>query len=365
MQHAMYHTLRSLIILTLGAIALGLSSCGNEVTQKMENKGTALGRMNEIVVIADDNLWEGAIGDTFKFYFESAFPILPQPEPMFDLRHFTPEDLKAQPLRKELRTYTILADLSDLESSTTQMVRKDVGAEKLDYGSDEKFSSVGRDKWARGQLLVYLYGKNGQKLEDAIKSSFSAVAKRVNQHDQKQLKAQLYVDQVNKGLTAKVTERFGLDLQIPGDFITATSDEQNNVLWLRKETKKAILNMVFQTIPYTDEKQLSKQGIMDMRNKFGSTYVTSDDPNDVMVIHTERLPVYEYSFKLDGRYGKELRGIWEMTNTFAGGPFNTYVILDEPNKRLIYIDAFVLGPGSKKRDLMMQLDYMVKSAKVL
>lgn len=362
--YSIFHDFRLLSFLIISSL-LGLSSCGNEVTQKMETKGTALGKMNEIVVIADEDIWEGAVGDTFRFYFESAFPILPQPEPMFDLRHFTPGDLRAQPLRRELRTYAILADLSDLESPTTQMVRKDVGAEKLDYGADDKFSSVGKDKWARGQLLIYLYGKDSKKLENAIKSSFSAAAKRINQHDQKQLKAQLYVDRVNKGITAKVGERFGLDLQIPGDFVTATSDVENNVLWVRKETKKALLNMVFQTVPYTNEKQLSKQGIIDMRNKFGSTYVTADKEDDVMVVHTKRLPVYEYSFNLDNKYGKELRGIWEMTESFAGGPFNTYVILDEAKNRIIYIDAFILGPGSKKRNLMMQLDHMVKTAKII
>ena len=102
-----------------------------------------------------------------------------------------------------------------------------------------------------------------------------------------------------------------------------------------------------------------------MRNKFGSTYVTADKEDDVMVVHTKRLPVYEYSFNLDNKYGKELRGIWEMTESFAGGPFNTYVILDEAKNRIIYIDAFILGPGSKKRNLMMQLDHMVKTAKII
>lgn len=69
---------------------LMLASCGPEMTKTMESKGTALGRLNEIVVIADDALWESAVGDTFRFYFESAYPILPAPEPLFDIRHFNP-----------------------------------------------------------------------------------------------------------------------------------------------------------------------------------------------------------------------------------------------------------------------------------
>lgn len=343
------------------------TACNSEVSQKLEPKGTALGIMNEIVVIADEEVWKGAVGDTFRYYFESAYPILPQPEPLFDLRHFTPAELSGQPLRKELRTYTILADLSDKESPTTAMVRKDLGSEKFDYAMKPggKFSSVGRDKWARGQLLVYLYGTDRSSLSKAIADSFSAVARKVHQHDAKQLKATIYVDRINQGLSEKVKTRFSIDFDVPGDFIVANDDEENNVLWLRKTGDKADQHIVLQTVPYTDEKQLSKEGIIAMRDAFGSQYVTSDEEGDVMVVDEENLPVYEYSFKLDNHYGKELRGIWEMTKAFSGGPFNTYVVLNEAKKELIYIDVFVMAPGTTKRDHMMQLDHIVKTAKII
>ena len=333
----------------------------------MEPKGTALGKMHEIVVVADKEIWDGAVGDTFRYYFESAYPIMPQPEPMFDLRHFTIEELNVQPLRKELRTYTILADLSDADSPTTQMVRKDLGSEKFDYAMkpDANLSSVGKDKWARGQLLIYLYGADRNILQKSIRESFPAAAKRIHKHDAKQLKSSIYVDRVNLGLTSQVKERFGIDFDVPGDFVVATDDTQNNVLWLRKVGDKADQNIVIKKVAYTDQKQLSKEGIIAMRNEFGSTYVTSDEENDVMVVDEEHLPVYEYSFNIDEHYGKELRGIWEMTNTFSGGPFFTYVILNEKKKELIFVDVFVLAPGTSKRNHMMQLDHIVKNAKIV
>jgi len=355
-------------LILLAILAQGLFvACNNEVSQKLEPKGSALGKMNEIVVIADEKVWEGAVGDTFRYYFESAYPILPQPEPLFDLRHFTPEELVRQPLRKELRTYTILADLSDSDSETTKMVRKDLGSEKFDYAMKPggKFSSVGKDKWARGQLLFYLYGTNQNSLANAITKSFPAITSRVHKHDIKQLRSSIYVDNTNLGLSEKVKQRFHIDFQVPGDFIVANDDEVNNVLWLRKIGEKADQNLVLQRVPYKDEKQLSKEGIIAMRDAFGRTYVTSDEEGDVMVVDEDNLPVYEYSFDLNNHYGKELRGIWEMTNTFSGGPFNTYVILNEAKKELIYIDAFVLAPGTRKRNYMMQLDHIVKTAKVI
>jgi len=340
-------------------------SCNNEVTQKLEPKSSALGRMNEIVVIADEDVWNGAIGDTFRFYFNSAYPILPAPEPVFDLRHFTIQQLDGQPLRKELRTYAILADLSDIESPTTLMVKKDLGSEKFNSAvrTGSPSTSVGKEKWARGQLLVYLFGQNKKALFENIKNSFPAVAKRVNGHDSKQLESSLYFDKINMGITRKVTERFGVEIMIPGGFVVSTDDKENNLMWLQKETDDAILNIVFKKSDYNNENQLSKNSIIAMRDDFGKKYVDPLTEGNFMVTNTSDLPVYEYNFKLDGQYAKEFRGVWELTQQFSGGPFITYVALSPDQKSFIYIDAFITAPGAKKRDKMMRMDYMVKSTK--
>ncbi len=352
-----------LILIVIGS----LGSCNNEVTQQLEPKGVALGVMNEIVVIADDDIWEGAVGDTFRYYFESAYPILPAPEPLFDLRHFTIQELEGQPLRKELRSYAILADLSDSDSETTRMVKRDMGSEKFNQAltSGTPISSVGKDKWSRGQLLIYLFGQNRKALSESIRKNFSATASRVNQHDEKQLKSSVYLDRTNIGLGKQIAQKYNIELQIPGEYQEAYRDDDLNILWLRKDTEKAILNVVIQKQVYSDPSQLSKENISAMRNEFGRNYVTSDLDGDYMVINDDDLPVYEYAVTIDGQYAKEIRGTWEMTVDFSAGPFITYVIINSKKNELIYLDVFVLAPGTDKRDMMMQLDYIIKNAKIL
>ncbi|MGA0232528.1 MAG: DUF4837 family protein, partial [Saprospiraceae bacterium] len=88
----------------------------------------------------------------------------------------------------------------------------------------------------------------------------------------------------------------------------------------------------------------------------------ADEEGYNMVVNNDDLPVYEYTLDIDGRYAKEFRGVWEMTKSFAGGPFITYLIVDEEKNELIYADVFVLAPGSEKRNMMMQLDYIIKSS---
>jgi len=83
------------------AIAAFIStSCTEEARTRLSAKANAFGKANHVVVIADKDVWEGAVGDTFRFYFSSAFLILPQPEPILDLKHFTPLDLGEISLRQ-------------------------------------------------------------------------------------------------------------------------------------------------------------------------------------------------------------------------------------------------------------------------
>jgi len=68
-----------LIIISL--CLLTLASCNDEVANQFSPKPTALGRLNEVEIITDDDVWEAQTGDTVRYYFGSAYPIMPTPEP--------------------------------------------------------------------------------------------------------------------------------------------------------------------------------------------------------------------------------------------------------------------------------------------
>jgi hypothetical protein len=64
---------------------------------------------------------------------------------------------------------------------------------------------------------------------------------------------------------------------------------------------------------------------------------------------------------MGGTYAVETRGIWEMEGDFLAGPFISYLILNEAKTELIYIDAFVLAPGERKRNQMLYLEQIISS----
>jgi len=92
-----------LAIIVLSLLCGG--GCSEETLQKLKPRAVALGTVNQLTIISDTDLWENEIGDSIQYYFGSAFPLLPQPEPLFDLKHYTPEDIQSEPLRRELKAY--------------------------------------------------------------------------------------------------------------------------------------------------------------------------------------------------------------------------------------------------------------------
>ena len=350
--------LLNIILLSLISI-----SCNNEVSSGLKAKLVALGKMNEVVIVCDDDLWEGAIGDTTKYYFGSPYPLMPTPEPMFDMRHFSTEELQAEQLRCQLRTYAIIADLSDEDSPTTKMVRKDIGEEKYRQvmtGSGQG-SSIGRNKWANGQILFYLFADGQENLYSLINKSYPAIAEAIHKHDSKQLKAKTYPRGVNLGVSEDLSLDYGMNIKIPSEYRIAKSVDAQSLYWFRKDDKKGIQNFVIKKIPYRAKEQFDTGKMIEACNAFGLAYVESDTEGSHLRINDKALPILEYKYDIDGLYTKELRGVWEMTDDFMGGPFVAYLMQSKNESELVFIFSFVLAPGQDKKEMVQQLDYIVKS----
>lgn len=351
------------IFLYLILVGVLTTACNNEVSSSFQAKPIALGKMNEVVIVCDDELWEGPIGDTLQYYFGSPYPLMPVPEPMFDLRHFSGEEINAEELRCRLRTYVIVADLSDEESTTTKMVRKDIGEEKFRQamtGSGQG-NSVGRNKWANGQVLFYLFGDGIDNLSSLINKSYPAVAEGIHKHDSKQLKAKTYPRGVNLGISEDLSQSYGIKIKIPAEYVIAKSVEDQELFWFRKDDKKGTQNLVIQKIKYQSKDQFGTQTIIDACDAFGKSYVVSDTKGSYLRINDKVLPVLEYNYDIDGLFTKELRGIWEMTDDFLGGPFVAYLMQSKKEDELVLIFNFVLAVGYDKKEMVQQLDYIVRS----
>lgn len=340
-------------------------SCSISEDSRFKAKPRAFGVMNEVVVIADDDLWKGIVGDTIIHFFESIYPLTPRPEPLFDLRHYKLESLEKEPLKKELRTYLIVSNLSDDSSKLTQMLRKDLGEERfLKAQKDPTYqTSVGKDKWAQGQILIYVFANSPDELCKAIEENFNGISSRINEHDSEQLKQSTYARGKNLGLSTKIRANYKVDIEIPAEYVVVKESDEDKLLWLRKDYKEGTIGLIFREYKYSSAEQFTKEFAKENFNQFGKFNVSSPEAGSYLAINDIDLPILDFDRNIDGMYSKEYRGIWEMENDFMGGPFISYLLLNQTDGKIIQIDCFIYSEGKKKRNEMQQIDLMVKNAK--
>ncbi len=361
--HMFHKDHRAYISFLFIAFSLSLFSCTDNFQNQWKSVPNAFGMANQVVVLTDTSLWEGPVGDSTLYYYSSPFLLLPQPEPIFDLKHFTPIDLRNEPIRKELRTYLILADLEDEDSPTTALVKKDLGSEKLRRAKEDSTFNfiVGRDKWARNQLLVYQFGFGEEDLINNLIQNFPTIRKQINKFDTKQIAANTFQGKHNQAIESQIEQIFDAKIEIPSDYKVAM--ERDDFFWIRKDTRKLISNFIFHQLPYADTAQFSKNGIVKIQDKLGKKYVASEAKGSYMRTNVEDLPVITQAFNQNGNYAFEARGVWEMEKDFMGGPFISMLFHNPEKESLFFVQGFIFAPNEDKRDFMQQVEYILSTVK--
>lgn len=323
-----------------------------------EKKPKALGVPNQLTVICDQELWQTDMGDSMSYYLESVYPVLPRPEPLFDLKTFTPFDIRIEELRRELRTYLVCASAEDTTSETYKLVNLHMG-QNVDWSKVQLKQS--RDKWSRGQILLYFTAPSDSALAAALSKYMPAITEKVAQHDRKPITDKAYLKGINERMGMQLDSVFDIKFKVPGDYVIATSDE--NFSWLRKDFEDMTINILLAELPYKSQDQVSAQYLKEVRDSIGKAYVESNTPGSYMVINDRNLPMYTFQKDVSDKYALQARGIWEMTDDFMGGPFVSYLIVRPQRKTLLFIDAFVLAPGREKRNLMQELEAVIESTR--
>lgn len=356
---------RHIVYLLVSSVAFLLVSCsGGDLPASLRSMPNAYGEINQVSILADQELWDSPVGDTIRYYFSAAYPILPQPEPYFDLRHVTVDDLNGEPIRREMRSFIIIGDLSDTTSLTSRLILKDIGpvrAQEARANPKKVASYVAREKWAKGQVLIYLFAFSKEKLIEAIQRNYPAAAKKINESDRAKLVATLFVGGENRKLMDEVKETLGADIRIPKQFFKAVNNGET--MWLRWETPKASRNIMLHKVPYTDQSQLTKAGIKAIRDTLGRKFVSSAIPGSFMRINDVDLPMFANVKTIQNNYALEARGIWELENDYMGGPFVSYLIYNPNKPDLLFVDGFVNAPGEDKRDFLQHLEYLISTIK--
>jgi hypothetical protein len=99
-----------------------------------------------------------------------------------------------------------------------------------------------------------------------------------------------------------------------------------------------------------------------MRDSIGY-YIKGREPKTRMITGEAYAPYFSNT-SLDGKEAFETKGTWELKNDFMAGPFINYAIVDPVYNRILVIEGFCYSPSNQERDLMFDLEAIIKSVKI-
>ena len=309
-----------------------LSSCIKKQDRDTEKTS---GKINTISVIIDDQLWNGEVGDSIRNKFASPVIGLPQEEPLFTINQY--------PVK--------LLEGFMTNSRNILVIKKE---------AQNKFEIV-ENEYASPQNVIHISGKTTASILEQIEVHAPDIIKKMRQTEIAENQRIIDTSRIN---TKKIKRKFNIDLHIPKGYNYVLT--RRKFIWLKKEITSGNTSILIYQIPLSRIKgnQNVAKSIIKTRDSIGNLYIHGTSRNTQMVTEDSYAP-YLFHININGKEAYETKGTWELKNDFMSGPFVNYSILDRVNRRVIVLEGFCYDPSKEKRDLMFELEAIIKSVEFL
>lgn len=320
------------LFLCLLASSFLFFSCKNE-NPKLPR--IANGKINNIAIIVDDLLWNGEVGDSVRNKFAAPVIGLPQEEPLFTINQY--------PIK--------LMEGFMTDSRNIVVIKK---------GDSDQFS-VKKDEYASPQNVFHITGKSVSSILSLIEKTAPQIIKLIHQNE---------IDQSQRLADKPLLDRdffmkkFKISLKVPSSYEAILED--SNFIWLKKEIISGNTSVLIYQIPLSaiNNNNNIVSNITKMRDSIGKLYIHGKEPNTDMITEEAYAP-YFFVVNLDDKLTYETKGTWELRNDFMSGPFINYAIIDKENDRVLVLEGFCYSPSKEKRDLMLELEAIIKTVSVI
>lgn len=296
------------------------------------------GKTLEIIVVTNNKAqWNGNIGDTIRNCFGQEQLGLPQSEPLFSMVNLPEESfLKAYQSNRDI----FIVDISNKIEKAQIENKKDFWASpqrviKISAPDTESFFEIFDQN--KDAIIEYFYEVERERMIKAFKTAENIKVKNA------------------------LIEKFNLSLVLPTAY--KISKQEDNFMWIRKETLEESQGLLIYSYPYTDTSAFEKNNIVSVRNQFTQRYIPGPSDGSYMKVADEFIEPVLKELDFNGKFAVETRGLWETAGDYMGGPFLSYTLIDEINNRVITLDSYVYAPSQNKRDLLKQLEAILYSFK--
>lgn len=318
--------MKKLLLLFLAILSFSCNKKEDDVSEKK-----SLGEANSISVFIDDKLWIGEIGDSIRKKFATPVDGLSVEEPLFTINQYPLQAFEGQMAKSRNVIY----------------VKKEA----------KNIFDITENQYAVPQNLVRISGNTTAMILDHLEKNASNIIALMQQTEIEESQQRIKKSVLD---TKFIEAKFKVSLSVPKTFKKVL--EKDKFVWLKKEIQSGNSSILVYEIPLHcikyDEHTITH--IVRMRDSIGSLYIHGTTENSQMITEDSFSP-YLQNIMLDGKKGFQTKGNWELKNDTMAGPFINYSIIDEKNKRIIVIEGFCYAPSAPQRDIMHELESIIKT----
>lgn len=351
-------TMKNIIQLTI-LFAITLFGCKSATDKvKKDFMPLARGEADEIILVIDSTHWQSALGDEVKSMYREYMPMLPQDEHEFALNKVNPRKLNSVLKHAKNMIFVMTLDSKTLESRTIREYFTDNSLKMIQRDSS-LFYTVRRDEFAKGQIVLYLFGQTEEQLVESIKDNKSALKELFASAVRERVRDKVY-SKVEKGLTSSVAEEHSFSIKVPYGWKIAKNEE--NFIWMRHLEADHELNVFCYEGPYNDQKVFNH--VDEFRDQITGTYLRDSEKPQLYIQRQNQIPILTKRVTFKNRFAVEGRGLWKISDSSGGGPFVSYTFVDEKTQRIYYIEGYVYAPSTKKKHLVREVESILSTFEV-
>ncbi|MBO3115242.1 DUF4837 family protein [Winogradskyella sp. DF17] len=316
-------------------ISIFILSCSDKKKDKTIYLPASNGNLNNISVVVDNQLWDGAVGEAVRKNFAAPLEGLPQDEPIFAMRQIPPQVFDGFARRSRI----IL---------------------KIEKGELEPTTKVVNEAFAKPQTVIVVGGKTNAEiitqLTDNRRKIVDAFIKEEVKEKQRRINLSLLDDK-------QMEDALSFSVNIPSAYKIGKAT--NDFFWIRKSLSNTkTMDLMFYEVPLEaiTENDSTIVAITQVRDEITKTQIPGED--DIYMTVEDAYAPSLYKTIIDNKEAYEVRGVWEVKGQYMAGPFITYAIKDEVNQRYLIADGYVYAPSLKKREYIFELESIIKSIKI-
>ncbi len=309
-------------------------SCGDKKASEEKFLLDSSGRINNVSVVINNDLWDGKIGEAIRAVLTKPVYGLPQDEPTFTLSQIPP-------------------------SVFSGFVTKSRAILKVEKSEEPSIKFL-KNVYAKPQKVIVISGKTKQDIIQQVTENSTKIVEVFRNGELAERQRQM------RGSPHKyksIQEKLGLTLQFASAYRIAKKTD--NFFWIRKDITTGSVNLMVYKLPLSAIKRNDSvvNQVIRIRDSIGQVHIEGTVEGTYMVTENAYTPFHGETI-IDNKPALETKGIWDLKNGFMSGPFINYAIEDKVNKRWVCIEGFAFAPSVEKRNYMLELESIVKSLKI-